>query len=336
MSTLLKLPSFGDAVRSAILVQWKASVGEPVSPGGILAEFTVDKATFELEAPAGGVLLARTAEAGDLVPAEGVVGVLGAPDEALPDGLEHIRYPRAEADACLLARATLDAPHGDGSPEPLNAMRRIIAERMVASKRAAPHFYVTTRIDMHACTKLRKRLKKERKRVTYNDMILKACALALKRFPRMASVHGPGGTLHRSRIDIGFAVSKDPDGLYVPVLRSVDTLSLHEIAQATKRMIEKVRTNRLLPEDFRGGVFTVSNLGNFDVHNFTAIINPGESAILAVGKIEEMPVVIDGEVRIRPMMQVTLSSDHRTIDGVQAARFNATVRTLLERADGLS
>jgi len=223
-----------------------------------------------------------------------------------------------------------------GVPEPLNAMRSTIARRMTQSKLAAPHFYLTTNVDMTAAQELRLKLKKEGARISINDMIIKACGLALRRFPRVASVYTPHGYIRRDRMHVGFAVALDNEGLVVPVVRDVDRRTLAEIAADTKALIDKARANRLTVDDYSGGVFTVSNLGTFDVDHFTAIINPGESAILAVGKIVEKPVVLKGEIVIRPMMNITLSSDHRTIDGVLAARFAGCVKELLEKPEALT
>ncbi|MCX7935009.1 MAG: 2-oxo acid dehydrogenase subunit E2, partial [Planctomycetota bacterium] len=171
--------------------------------------------------------------------------------------------------------------------------------------------------------------------VSINDMIIKACGLALRRFPRVASVYTPQGNISRDRIHVGFAVALDNEGLVVPVVRDVDRKSLAQIAADTKVLIDKARSNRLTVDDYSGGIFTVSNLGTFDVEHFTAIINPGESAILAVGKICEKPVALKGAIAVRHMMNITLSSDHRTIDGVLAARFAGCVKELLEKPEAL-
>lgn len=330
------LPYLGDTVKHGILQRWFKEAGDSVDEGEILAEFSADKASCLLESPAKGILLKMIARPGDLVPAESTLAVIGLAGEGIPANLEGIRYPQAAVDSCLLYRSSIDTPASKSPPEALGPMRTVIADRMIRSKSEAPHFYVTTEVDMSACIDLRKRLRKEAQaKVTYNDMILKACALALAKYPQVTSAYSKAGYILRNRRNIGFAVAVEPDGLVVPVIRDADKLSLVEIGNKARNLAELARNRKLLPADFTGGVFTVSNLGSFDVDSFIAIINPGESAILAIGKIKDQPVVQDGAIVIRPMMKITLSSDHRVIDGVLAAKFNGSVRMLLEKPEEL-
>jgi pyruvate dehydrogenase E2 component (dihydrolipoamide acetyltransferase) len=223
-----------------------------------------------------------------------------------------------------------------GIPQRMSLMRTIIAKRMALSTRNAPHFYITTAIDMGEALDYRKRLKGEKIRVSVNDMIIKACALALRKFPRMASVYTPAGYVERDRMHVGFAVAVGEDGLVVPVVRDADRKPLSALAEDTRSLIEKARNKQLTTDDYTGGVFSVSNLGTFEVDQFTAIINPGEAAILAVGKIADAPCVFNKELALRPVMKITLSSDHRVLDGVLAAKFNGQVKMLLEKPELLA
>ncbi len=217
-----------------------------------------------------------------------------------------------------------------GVPAPLGSMRAVIAKRMAQSTRTAPHFFLTTVVDMTAPLDFRRQCKKDKIRFSLNDLLIKACGVALRRFPRVASIYSSEGYVPRDRMHVGFAVAVGEEGLVVPVVRDADRKPLATIAEDTRSLINKSRSNKLTTDDYTGGVFTLSNLGSFEVDQFTAIINPGESAILAVGKTTDTPCVRDKDVVIRPLMKITLSSDHRTIDGVLAARFNACVKDLLE------
>ena len=167
-------------------------------------------------------------------------------------------------------------------------------------------------------------------RVSVNDLIIKAAGIALRSFPAVnASLEG-GEIVEYADVNVGFAVALD-DGLVVPVVASADRKSVFEIAAVTKAMGEKARGRGLGPEDYGYGTFTISNLGMFGVDQFTAIINPPEAAILAVGRVKDTPVAVDGKVEIKAMMSITLSSDHRLIDGAAAGRFLSHLREVLEQ-----
>jgi pyruvate dehydrogenase E2 component (dihydrolipoamide acetyltransferase) len=217
---------------------------------------------------------------------------------------------------------------------PLTPMRRIIAERMALSKQSAPHFYLSMDIDMSAAVAFRKDWKEndEEKAPSLSDFILYACARALKDFPSLnASFTERGVELH-SEIAIGMAVALE-DGLVVPVIRHANRLSLPELARQSRLLIEKAQTKKLFPLDCQGGTFTVSNLGMLGVDSFTAIINPQECAILAVGRVAERVVADHGMFAIKPLMTATLSADHRVIDGAIGARFLREVKHILEKGE---
>ncbi|HET8647835.1 MAG TPA: 2-oxo acid dehydrogenase subunit E2, partial [Vicinamibacteria bacterium] len=169
----------------------------------------------------------------------------------------------------------------------------------------------------------------EEVKVSYNDMVVKACARALTRFPAVNASWGEDRIVTHGEVHVGVAVAM-PDGLIVPVVRNADRKSVTEISREVKDLAGRARERKLKPEEFMGGTFTVSNLGMFDVTEFTAIINPPESAILAVGAVREQAVASGGQVRAGHRMRVTMSSDHRVIDGALAAQFLAEVRRLLE------
>jgi pyruvate dehydrogenase E2 component (dihydrolipoamide acetyltransferase) len=217
-----------------------------------------------------------------------------------------------------------------GTEIPLTNMRKTIAKRLSESKFTAPHFYVSIEIDMDNAVDLREQIQRlEEVKVSFNDLVVKACAKALTRFPMVnASWNGDRITTH-AEVHVGVAVAM-PEGLIVPVLRNADRKSIVELSREVKDLAGRAREKKLKPEEFMGSTFSISNLGMFDVSEFTAIINPPESAILAVGAVRKVPVVDGDDIRVGHRMKVTMSSDHRVIDGALAAQFLNEVRRLLE------
>ncbi|MFM1918720.1 MAG: Dihydrolipoyllysine-residue acetyltransferase component of pyruvate dehydrogenase complex [Candidatus Hydrogenedentota bacterium] len=220
-----------------------------------------------------------------------------------------------------------DAPIKSPGRYPLTPMRRVIATRMAESKYSAPHFYVTVEVDMKAATEARK--KAEGFKPSFNDLIVQAVARTLRAFPQVNARWLGDAYEIVSEVNIGVAVALE-DGLIVPVLRNADTLSLQQISEGCKALAEKARKNKLMPDDYTGSTFTISNLGAFGVDHFTAIINQPDSAILAVGRVADQVVAVDGGIQVRPRMKMTLSSDHRVIDGAVAAQFMAKLKNELE------
>ena len=214
-------------------------------------------------------------------------------------------------------------------PQEFNQMRKVIAERLTQSKQEIPHFYVTTSIDMTDLMARRKELKDEEINISVNVFVMKAVALALKDFPMLNASTDGKSVSFKSKINIGVAVSLE-GGLVVPVIKNADKKALDEIHAEIAELAEKARSGKLGKADMTGGTFTISNMGMLGVENFSAIINPGESAILAVSAGIDTPVVIDGEIVIRNMMKVTVSADHRAVDGADAAQFAKALKTNLE------
>ncbi|HXY42132.1 MAG TPA: pyruvate dehydrogenase complex dihydrolipoamide acetyltransferase [Vicinamibacteria bacterium] len=249
-----------------------------------------------------------------------IEGYLAAPPPAAPAAAEARK-----------ARSRIPVPSvPPGTAIPLTSMRRTIAKRLGESKFTAPHFYVTVEIDMDAAVALREEiLQAEEVKVSYNDLVVKACAKALTRFPVVNATWTGEAIQTHAEVHVGVAVSL-PEGLITPIVRDADRKSVVTISAEIKDLAARAREKRLKPEEFAGSTFTVSNLGMFDVTEFTAIINPPESAILAVGAVRKQPVVVDDELTIGHRMKVTLSSDHRVVDGALAAQFLAEVRRLLE------
>jgi pyruvate dehydrogenase E2 component (dihydrolipoamide acetyltransferase) len=209
---------------------------------------------------------------------------------------------------------------------------------MAESKATIPHFTLQSEVDMEACVTLRAELKRLSAGTvvpTYNDMVVKACALALREHPRVNASYRDGALQLHSRINVGVAVAA-PDALIVPTVFDADEKSLGEIAREARTLAERVRAATITPPELGGGTFTVSNLGMYGVHSFTAIINPPQAAILSVGAVEPRAVVSEGALIARHTMTVTLGCDHRILYGADAAQFLARVRALLESPPALT
>jgi pyruvate dehydrogenase E2 component (dihydrolipoamide acetyltransferase) len=225
------------------------------------------------------------------------------------------------------------APEEEYEDVPLNRMRQAIARVVTQSKQQVPHFYVTAEVDMSRALELREQLQEalgEEGRVTVNDLVLKATALALQRHPDLNSQVLDDRSLRRfRRVHLGVMVATQ-DGLIAPVLRDADRLPLLQLAKEARRLVEGAHAKRLRQEEYTGATFSVSNLGMYEVVNFVAIIHPPQAGILAVGRAQERPVVRAGQVVVRPVLQLTVSADHRVTDGVGAAQFLVEVKRLLE------
>jgi pyruvate dehydrogenase E2 component (dihydrolipoamide acetyltransferase) len=207
---------------------------------------------------------------------------------------------------------------------------RIMAERMTASWTTAPHFYLVREVDVSRLKTWRERASAEAgARITYTDVLVRLVAAALKRHPRVNVAWKDGAIFQHGGIDIGLAVAID-DGLVVPVLRGADGLTLAEIATRREDLVGRAQSGKLRPADIQGGGFTISNLGMYGVDAFNAIVNPPQAAILAVGRIVDRAVVVDGQVAVRPTLALTLSCDHRALDGARAAQFLGTLADFIE------
>lgn len=247
------------------------------------------------------------------------------------------RIVRRDVEAAFSAAPTITptlvppAPGVEYQDVPLSSIRAAIARRMTQAKGPVPHFYLTTEVAMDRAWELREELNalEGQPKVSFTDMIVKACALALGKHPGVnASFQGEAIRVHY-RAHIGIAVAL-PDGLITPVLRDCDRKALTQITVEGRDLVERARNRRLRAQEFSGATFSVSNLGMFGVDEFLAIINPPEGAILAVGAVLEKPVVEEGQVRIGRRMRLTLSCDHRAVDGAMGARFLQDLKRFLE------
>jgi len=213
---------------------------------------------------------------------------------------------------------------------PFKGMRKVIADRMVDSLKTAAQLTHQISVDMSDAAEVRDKFKEEDKKISYNDIVSYSVCRALKDFPIMNSQLTDDGIVLKGYVNLGIAVAID-GGLIVPVIKDADLLTIEEISLMTHELADKAKKGKLRPNEYMGGSFTITNLGMMGIDSFSAIINQPESAILAVGRIAKKPVVVDDEIVIRPIATLTLSYDHRVVDGAPAALFLAKVKQYLEQ-----
>ncbi len=258
----------------------------------------------------------------------------------------HGRIVKADIEAALAGGAPVAAPAAltpapevaglpDYDLEPLNTMRKTIARRLVEAKQTVPHFYLTIDCEVDRLLAVRKDLNSRSPegegayKLSVNDFVIRAAALALRKVPRANASFGEDGLRFYKWADVSIAVAIE-GGLITPIIRRADGKGLAAISSEMKELAGRARDGKLMPEDYQGGTFTISNLGMFGIKHFEAIINPPQGAILAVGAGEQRPVVKDGALAVATVMSCTLSVDHRVIDGALGAQFLAAFKTLIE------
>jgi len=242
-----------------------------------------------------------------------------------------IENAKATGGSARSAAAERLAAEGDFKDVPLTLIRKTIARRLAESNGPVPTFFLTAEIDATRAAELRAQLLEmgDQYKVSFNDIVIKAVALALAEHPEVNAHWLNDKIRHFNRIHVAMAVAVE-DGLITPVLFDADRMTLWDISAKARELAGKARERKLMPEEYTGSTFSVSNLGMFGIDQFTAIINPPEAGILAIGGVEEKPVVIDGALEVRQRMRVTMSCDHRVIDGATGAKFLQTVRRYIE------
>ncbi|MSP65938.1 MAG: 2-oxo acid dehydrogenase subunit E2 [Flavobacteriaceae bacterium] len=237
----------------------------------------------------------------------------------------------ASVEPNTVSAAAVSYPSSGYVDTPVSQMRKTIAKRLAESKFTAPHFYLTIAVDMSAATAARAEINKDGDvKISYNDLVVKSVAKALKKHPAVNSAWMGDSVRTNFDVHVGIAVAVE-DGLLVPVVRHADAKGLAEISAEVRGFAMKAKEKKLQPSDWSGNTFTISNLGMFGIEEFTAIINPPDAAILAIGGVQDVPVVKNGQVQAGQVMKMTLSCDHRVIDGVTGAAFLNTVKGYLER-----
>jgi pyruvate dehydrogenase E2 component (dihydrolipoamide acetyltransferase) len=356
------MPKLSDSMEEATVLEWLKRPGETVERGEPLVEVETDKATVVYEAELNGVL-------DEILVGNGETAALGAPIARLRTGDAPAAPKPAPAAKPGRARATPvarrlasergvsldgvagsgpggrivagDVPAGSGdgvaggrgaaTPVSPTPTQRTIARRMADSRASIPEFTVEAEVDMDAATRLREELRSGgvEPLPSFNDLLVRAVALALRSFPALNATYEDDHPVRHGRVNVGFAVDAG-DALIVPTVYDADRKSVLEIAREARTLAEGARNRTLGPAQVGDGTFTVSNLGMLGVRRFNAVINPPQAAILAVGEVAERAVVFDGAVVPRPVMEASLSCDHRVVYGAEAARFLAEVRRLLE------
>lgn len=355
------MPALGIAQETGRLVRWLKSEGEQIAKGEPLMEVETDKATVEVESPASGTLAALTAAAGDEVAVGHAIAVILGPGESVPAsrradtspppakssapsappaprqmapparpsaspkarrlaaerGVDISRVAGTGPGGAVLEEDVLQAAGAARAPAE-SALWRAMSENVARSWRETPHFFVMREIDATRLVEERGRYPKD---VTYTDLLVKAVATALGGHPRMNG--------SAKEINVGLAVAL-PDGLIVPVIHSADRLTVDEISARRRELLDRVTAGKLRSTDLTGGTFTLSNLGMYAIDAFTAILAEGQAGILAVGRIIDRVVAYQGAPDVRPTMHMSLSCDHRRVDGARAAEFVQSLAGLLE------
>jgi pyruvate dehydrogenase E2 component (dihydrolipoamide acetyltransferase) len=363
MPTDVIMPALGMAQDTGRVVRWLHQEGDEVEQGLPLIEIETDKVTVEIEAPASGRLASIGARPGEDVPVGTVIALVLAPGEAAPQVVAEpvARASPARPAASPLARrlaADLDvdlaalarqvgrpvqaadveqvAQARDGSRTDGSSAWRTMARRMTESWTTAPQFSLQSTVD---ASRLVSWLAHERAAgqdgLTYTDLLVRLCAAALRSHPAVNSSWRDDAVVPETEVNIGVAVALD-DGLVVPVIHRADSLGLADIAARRSEIVRLAREGRLTPEDVQGGTFTLSNLGTYRVDSFRAILNPPQAAILAVGRIADRVVPLGGVPTVQPTVVLTLSCDHRVVDGARGAAFLTTLVELMDEPAALA
>jgi len=364
MVTKVVMPKLSLTMKEGTVGKWYKKEGESVEKGEPIVEVVSEKATYDLEAPASGILRKILVAEGVDAPVDAVLAVVTAADEAFSEEEVQGQAPEVVGERVLASPAAkrLAKEHGidlslvkGSGPEgriveedvsklveqkgqamprvreviPLSGLRKTTAERVSASFRTAPHSTIVMEVDMSNAAELHKRLQ-----LSYTAVIVEAVAKALTEKAMLNSTLDGNQIRVFEDVNVGVAVAT-PSGLVVPVIHNVDRKLLKEIDGVLNELTEKARQGKLSREELSGGTFTITNLGMYGVEFFTPIINPPEAAILGVGKITEKPVVVDGKVEFRPRMMLSLSYDHRIVDGAPASEFLLKVKEKIEQPSRL-
>ncbi|HET7052187.1 MAG TPA: dihydrolipoamide acetyltransferase family protein [Solirubrobacteraceae bacterium] len=365
MALEIVMPRLSDSMEEGTIVQWLVRPGDNVDEGQPVAEVETDKATVVYEAQTAGVVLELRASEGDSVRVGAPIALLGEPGESVEVGVQGAPRPKAsplarriaaergvdlsviagsgpqgrvtradvDAAAPAAAPAAVNGAKGGSTVHELSRSQQTIARRMAESRATVPDIELRAEVQAHELAGLRERLREVTDpSPSLNDFIVKASALALRAFPRVNAAYRDGAVETFERVNVGVAVAAK-ETLLVPTIFDADSKPVAEIARVARTLAARARDGSITPAELSGATFTVSNLGMFGIDSFSAVINPPQSAILAVGAMRRRAVVDEpsGEIVARPTLQLTLACDHRVLYGADGARFLTYVRELLER-----
>ena len=367
----ITMPNLGTTVDEIKVVRWLKEVGDKIERGEVLFEVETDKAIMDVESYLSGYLKKIVVEAEEATTTGDVVAFIGDEDDVFEKKTEDVEAKDIEQAPKVIKKtqnirispmvkkiaeklgvdyttihgtgpnglitkhdveaAAQDEKEADdnvsGNIRVFNKIGKATARAMTLSKTTIPHVYYQVEVDASALMARRDQLEKA---VSYNALLIDAVAGSLQEFPYLASRYSEEGRILSERFNIGLAVAQDDD-LLVPVISDTGNKDVFEIEKDISVLVEKVKNNHLSQQDISGGVFTITNLGGVGIDAFSAVINPPEAGILAIGRIVDKAVVVDGDICIRPIMCLTLSADHRIVNGVYAANFLATLKKKIER-----
>jgi pyruvate dehydrogenase E2 component (dihydrolipoamide acetyltransferase) len=336
METAVVMPKLGLIMTEGTIMEWLKSEGDAISEGEPLLVVETEKAEIEVEAPASGILRDVVFQAGAKVPVLTRIATIMSVEAGKP--WESVAPEEPESAAGELLADGLDKRQAEQARDQLqdqivelSTLRRVAAERLTESFKSAPHFYLTVRADMSALCELRNRLlaepgKPSAEKTTITDMLVWFTYQCLRKHPDLNARWEQGTVRLLGSIGIALAITTEK-GLVTPVLRDEELKSIDRVAQRRFDLVSRARSGKLLPDDFEGGTFTVTNLGMFGVDTFHPIINPPQCAILAVGAIKDTVLARAGQPAVCPVAHFTLAADHRVLDGAAGASF---LRDLVE------
>ncbi len=370
MAVEIIMPKAGMDMDEGTITQWLKDLGDPVEEGEALLEIETDKVTMEIESPVSGVLLRRYFDNGDVVPVVTIIAYVGEAGEEVPEhspitetdlakGIKATPYARKMAKvnninlkdvtgtglSCQIKGRDVKNKIAESSPskklideqdldpsraKPLSGVQKVVADRMLKAHLEIPSVTQNTKVDMTSLLKLRKTINEKREqKLTINDFIVKATAKVLQKDKDLLVSLVESDIIHHQAVNIGIAMAQK-QGLVVPVVKDANQKSLTGISAAIKDLSDKAQSGTLLVDDHQGSTISISNLGMFGVHSFTPIINQPNAAIIGICAIEDELALIDGQVVNRKKMMVSLTYDHRLINGHVAAKFALKLKDLLE------
>jgi pyruvate dehydrogenase E2 component (dihydrolipoamide acetyltransferase) len=358
----IRLPQLGQTMEEGTIVSCKVQTGDQISKGSVIFEIETDKATFEMESPLDGFVSVLLVSEGQTLKVGEPMLIVGRKDEqisqkfinslkgSLSSANEQItlssekpaedlnfEIPVFLSDSDPVSADTLPSVSEPklGQAIRLSRLQKITGRKMLQSKREIPCFYLTVCVDVTGLVELRTKLNETAEaKISYNDFIIRAVGVGLEKYPLMTGQFTGESIKLADEINIGLAISV-PDGLVAPLVKNADKNDIHRIAAQTKMLVEKARNNKLAPADLEGGCCTISNLGALGIENFIPIVVPGQCSIFGIGQITDTVIPGNGGLFIRKMMNMTLSVDHKVVNGAYAAQFLDFVRKILEDSSKL-